>query len=140
MRLVTTPTHLGGKLFPTGARVIVPFRQLHFDTSVYGSDPRVFDPERWVRNKKLTSSPSYRPFGGGVSYCPGRFIARQEVVVFIALLLEKFDVKAVEGQKFPRLDEGKPTTGLMSPMDGEDLLISLRWKGDKESEIFTVQA
>ena len=125
MRLVTAPTRIGGKQLPVGSRVVVPFRQMHFNDSVFGPDVDAFDPERFIKSKNLVHSSSYRPFGGGISYCPGRFIARQEVAVFVALLLKMYDVEVAGDGKFPELDSGKPTTGLMSLKEGEDVLLKL---------------
>ncbi|KAL9095448.1 MAG: hypothetical protein Q9165_002319 [Trypethelium subeluteriae] len=128
IRLVTAPITIGGKKLPQGSRVIVPFRQMHFDGRYFGQDVDSFNPERFVKNKNLTHSPSYRPFGGGISYCPGRFIARQEVGVFITLLLHRFDVGLGGNRKFPELNNEKPTTGLMDPKPGEDVHVVLRPK------------
>lgn len=125
IRLVTAPTTIGGKNFPVGSRVMVPFRQMHFDQRVFGDDIEGFHPERFVEKKGLTNSTSYRPFGGGISYCPGRFIARQEVAVIIALLLRGYKTEVVGDGKFPELDAGKPTTGLMDVKAGEDVLLKL---------------
>ena len=115
-------------MLPEGSRVIIPFRQLHIDEDAYGSDADNFNPERFVRSKTLVHSASYRPFGGGVSYCPGRFLAKQEVVLFIALVVARFDVKVAGNGHFPQMNDMKPTTGLMSPRDGEDVLLELRPK------------
>lgn len=125
IRLVTAPTTISGKTLPVGSRVIVPFRQMHFDERVFGGDIEGFRPERFVENKGLVNSTSYRPFGGGISYCPGRFIARQEVCVIIALLLRGYKTEVVGDRKFPELDAGKPTTGLMDAKVGEDVLLKL---------------
>lgn len=125
IRIVAEPVTLGGKRFRPGARIVCPFRELHFDPTVYGPDPTLFDPERFIRDKTLTRSSSYRPFGGGLSYCPGRFIARQEVNVFIALALHRFDIGLVAGQNFPVMEVEKPTTGIAGPVDGNDLLINV---------------
>lgn len=125
IRLVTAPTSIGGKALPVGSRVVVPVQQLHFNRSIYGPDVNEFAPERFIRSKNLTHSSSYRPFGGGISYCPGRLLARQEVSVFIALALAKFDVEIVGERKVPVVDQGKPAAGMMSPKLGEDLLLRL---------------
>lgn len=98
---------------------------MHFDGSVYGPDVDMFVPERFIRSKTLSHSSSYRPFGGGVSYCPGRFIARREFAMLVALVLARFDVEVVGDNKFPDLDSGKPTIGLISPKPGEDVLLKL---------------
>ena len=82
-----------------------------------------------MRNEKLGHSSSYRPFGGGLSYCPGRLIARQEVAVFVAVMLKRFDVDVVGDGRLPKLDDRKPSTGMMSPGVGEDVLVKLRPRG-----------
>ena len=126
MRFVTAPTTISGKEFPTGSRVVLPLRQLHFNSSIFGNDVTEWVPQRFMRNEKLMHSSSYRPFGGGLSYCPGRLIARQEVAVFVAVMLKKFDVEVVGDGKLPKLDGRKPSTGMMSPKVGEDVLVRLR--------------
>ena len=75
----SAPSVIGGKRFPTGARLIFPFSQLHCKEAVYGDDTANFNPDRFMRDKSLACGSSYRLFGGGTSYYPGRFIARQEV-------------------------------------------------------------
>ena len=117
---------IGGKRFRPGDRVVRPTRQLHYNPDVYGRDPSLFDPDRFTRDKSLVKSESYRPFGGGVSYCPGRFVAKQTVKVFIALVLHRFEIGLASTQKFPAMEETKPTTGMMSPAKGQDVLISVR--------------
>lgn len=128
IRLVTKPATLGEKRFLPGDRLVAPFRQLHFNEQVYGVDAEMFDHERFLRDKGLTRSGSYRPFGGGVSYCPGRYIAMQEVRVFVTLVLHRFDISLQGSQRFPHIDAGKPTTGLMEPLPGEDVVMSLGQK------------
>lgn len=106
--------------------MVLPLRQLHLNSSVFGTDVNEWVPQRFVRNEKLGHSSSYRPFGGGLTYCPGRLIARQEVTVFVAVMLKRFDVEVVGDGKLPRLDGRKPSTGMMSPGPGEDVLVRLR--------------
>ena len=125
IRLETAPTLIGGKKFSVGSRVVVAFRQMHFDGGVYSYGVHASVPERFIRSNTLTHSPSHRLFGGGISYWPGRFIARQEMAVFIALVLPRFNVEVVGDRKFPELDAEKATTGLMIPKSGEDVLLQL---------------
>lgn len=89
-----------------------------------------FDPDRFCRDKTLGRCSSYRPFGGGSTYCPGRFIARQEVIVFVAYVLKRFDVELLEPGKtlstgFPRVEEMKPCLGVMGPVEGDDLKVTI---------------
>ena len=121
IRKVTRSVVLGGKRFLSGDRLVAPLRQLHLNKQIYRAVSEAFDHRRFLKDKILTRSGHFRPFGGGVSYCPGRFIARQEVSVLVVLLLRHYDIQLAEDQQFPRVDRGKPTTGLMEPLKGEDV-------------------
>ncbi|KAI9844750.1 MAG: hypothetical protein M1837_005283 [Sclerophora amabilis] len=139
-RGVLSDVEIGGKTLLAGRKVLMPYRQLHFDEDVFGSNVRHFDPDRFLNNKDLSRSPSYRPFGGASTLCPGRFLAKREVYMFVALVLHRFDislataekdVSSVAGEKpsppaFPRLDEAKPTGGMMGPIAGDDVYINVR--------------
>ncbi len=131
VRSVSSKTIVGGFTFHIGMKVIIPYRQLHFDEAVFGADAQVFDAERFLKHKNLNRSPSYRPFGGGSTYCPGRFIARQEVVAFVAIVLRRFDVELAKGEKgsrnaLPPLEEKKPCLGVMGPVEGADLIVRVK--------------
>ena len=134
VRNVLAPTLIGNKTLIPGTKVFMPYRQLHFDTSVYGTNPQEFDHERFLRDKSLEKSPSYRPFGGGTTYCSGRFIARREVLTFVAVVLWRYDIevlghegskRALSGKNFPRMDERKPCLGIIGPMPGDDVVLKL---------------
>jgi len=145
MRYVTSPTLIGGKLLEMGHNVMVPYRQLHFDKDVWGENVAEFDPERFLKQKHLARSPSYRPFGGGQHLCPGRFLARHAVFNFVALVLARYDVGlatigdkdtyyrgALGGrQRFPRADESKPGLGTLSPIPGDNVILRLAPRGRK---------
>ncbi len=126
IRTVLAPTRIGTKLLMPGYKVMFPFRQLHFDERVFGKDAGQCDPDRFFNNKDLARHPSYKPFGGGVTLCPGRFIARQEVFVFVTLLLHRLRGKLAGGeQAFPRFELETPTTGIISPKTGDDVIFSV---------------
>ncbi len=126
-RNVDSPTIVGYKTLRAGAKLLLPYRQLHLDEDTYGSDVLQFDAERFSKNKTLSRSSSFKPWGGGITLCSGRFLARRQVLTFAALALHQFD-PALENPKqaFPRLDEKKATLGVMDPMVGDDVLVSLK--------------
>ncbi|KAF2136434.1 uncharacterized protein K452DRAFT_237538 [Aplosporella prunicola CBS 121167] len=130
VRKVVTSTKVSGKILESGNTVMIPFRQLHYNTNVWGSACFDFDPERFIREPKLQSHPSYRPFGGGISYCPGKSLAKSEVCGFVASLLQRFDISLFTRpgeppQVFPKLDDTRPSTGTTGPMDDMDLVFDL---------------
>ena len=126
VRHLTEDTMIGGKVLRKGNRLMIPYRQLHFDESVFGPDAHAFEPARFERNSKLLRSSSWRPFGGGITMCPGRYIAKESVAIFITLALRRFDMEFINGQKFPRGAEGTPVLGIMSIQNGEDPMVRIR--------------
>ena len=136
MRKIIGSTEIGGKILRPGYRVLTPYRQLHHNEDVFGDDVGEFNAERFLKKKGLAHHPSFKPFGGGVNYCPGRLIARQEVFVFIALVLHRFDIERVERSDLtpkgtsishlPKLSMSRPCLGIMGPADGEDVIIDIK--------------
>ena len=134
-RKIVAPTPIGGKILRGGNTLLIPLRQLHYNEDVFGN-PAHFDPERFLKQQSLKNSSSFKPFGGGVNYCPGRFLAKQEILVFVALVLNRFDVQlATDGlhdgsparpQSFPKLDESTPALGIKGPVKGSDVYVNFR--------------
>lgn len=133
-RKVMAPTPIGGKILQPGNIVMFPFRQLHLDERVWGEDAPSFNPHRFLNNKALVNHRSFRPFGGGASACPGRYLTKTEALSFIALLLHRFDVKLStfperglggNQQPFPKIDVSKPSTGIRSPVDFMDVFVEV---------------
>lgn len=128
VRLVTRDVVIGGKRMRRGNRVMVPHRLLHFDEAVFGADTDSWEPRRWLdteAGRKLPSSPSWRPFGGGRTKCSGRFLAKFLVTGFVATLLRRFDIEAVGDPPMPQPDVGRPVLGIISVKEGQDYRVSL---------------
>ncbi|GFF33514.1 25-hydroxycholesterol 7-alpha-hydroxylase [Aspergillus udagawae] len=128
VRFVTSDTIIGGKILRKGNRLMIPYRQLHFDETIFGVDYPVeeFRHERFMqKGRNLTRSDNWRPFGGGTTQCPGRYVAKRFVLLFVAMLLRRFDVELVTN-RVPAAEEGKPVLGIMSIKDGEDVLVRVR--------------
>ncbi|XP_074879462.1 LOW QUALITY PROTEIN: cytochrome P450 7B1 [Buteo buteo] len=104
---------------------------LHMDPEVY-EDPKEYKFDRYIENgkKKTTFYKAGRklkyflmPFGSGISMCPGRFLAMNEMKMFLFLLLAHFDVELVE-DKAVRLDNSRMGLGILLP----DVDITFRYK------------
>lgn len=122
---------IGGKALQPGRKLLMPYKQLHMDAAVFGPDADSFDARRFMNNKTLERSTSWRPFGGAKTHCPGRFLARREVYMFLVIVLFRFDLKLVPrpGERtpqFPRADTSIPAGGLLPPVKGDDLFVEIR--------------
>ncbi|KAF2464462.1 cytochrome P450 [Lindgomyces ingoldianus] len=131
-RVVRSPITLGGKVLQPGHSALIPARQLHMNEKVWGDNVAEFDATRFKNKKSLTRHSSYRPFGGGVTYCPGRVLAKEEVFSFLAILFHRFDIKlavvGAEKQKFPKLDDSTPALGITGPVRSMDVIIETTLK------------
>jgi cytochrome P450 len=134
VREVAKPTDLGHVTLSPGATVLTPYRQLHFDKTVFGENADTFDPNRFLLNRGLAKSPSFRPFGGGTTYCAGRHIAKREVLTFVALAIHRYNIALIAEESgmpmgtFPRADIKKPTLGVLPPIDGADVFVMVSRK------------
>ena len=126
VRDVLSDCVIGSFKLQKGSRLIVPFRQMLLDSTVFPS-PEVFSPERFLHNPSLAMDPSFRPFGGGTTFCPGRFVAQQMATTMVALVLSRFRIEPREPEiLIPECDEKKPCLGVMEMKDGEDVTVVVR--------------
>ncbi|KAI0837162.1 putative cytochrome p450 [Hypoxylon sp. FL0890] len=126
VRRVDRDTVIGGKLMREGNRIMIPYRQLHFDPNVYGADSHRFRPGRFGEADKgavLTQGPSWRPFGGGKTLCAGRHAAKRATIIFVTILLRRFNIKIIGNPPFPEADLGRPVLGISSFKEGHDFSV-----------------
>ncbi|KAK3390639.1 cytochrome P450 [Podospora didyma] len=75
---------------------------------------------------------NFFPFGGGVTMCPGRHFAKQEIMVAVAMLVSRFDFEFVEWTNMDGTRSDRPArnnekySGAASVPPDRDL--RLRWK------------
>lgn len=115
--------------------LILPNHELHFDESVWGGKAQDFDCQRFVKsNSNKIRSGAFRGFGGGVNLCPGKNFATTEIVVMIAMLALKFDIRpaAASGQWVdPQQDTSNMSLAIAPPRDGliVDVVPRKGWAG-----------
>ena len=127
---------IGTKRIRAASKLLIPYRQLHLDPRAFGPSAASFDPDRFHIDQTAARSPSFRPFGGGVTLCRGRFLARQEVLAFVATVIGRFEVGVVRvvgiGKGgLPRPETRNPPMGMMMPVEGQDVMMKVREDGKK---------
>jgi len=65
------------------------------------------------------------PFGAGGSMCPGRFLARDEIKIVLAVLLGLFDIE-IDTHEVPALDVSRIGLSVLPPV--KDVPIRIRWR------------
>lgn len=125
-RRVVEDTTIAGFEFKSGSDVMMPYRQLHLNKEYWGEDAERFDIDTFLESPKLASARTYRPFGGGATYCPGRHLAQQTALSYLATLVTRYEIQVVggiESQAFPEMDDKVPTLGIISPVPGQDVQV-----------------
>jgi cytochrome P450 len=80
---------------------MIPGTAIHHDTETWGPSASTFNHTRFFTaegRKKLSNTSAFRPFGAGVTMCPGRHFATNAVLSLAAMILLQYDVEPVEGQ------------------------------------------
>ncbi|TVY59370.1 Bifunctional cytochrome P450/NADPH--P450 reductase [Lachnellula cervina] len=91
-------TVIGGKYFVTKDSVLMAnLKGLHTDTKVWGEDVNEFRPERMLDGGFQALPPnSWKPFGNGMRACIGRAFAEQEMIMNVALVLQRFQIELAD--------------------------------------------
>ncbi|XP_062436219.1 steroid 17-alpha-hydroxylase/17,20 lyase [Rhea pennata] len=101
-------TSIGEYSIPKGARVVINLWSVHHDEKEWDK-PEEFNPGRFLDKQGQhihSPSPSYLPFGAGIRVCLGEVLAKMELFLFLAWVLQRFTLECPQGQPLPSL-EGK---------------------------------
>ncbi|KAF9641129.1 putative cytochrome p450 protein [Lasiodiplodia theobromae] len=89
-------TVLGGRYqISADHAIVINLRGLHSDPAVWGEDAAEFKPERMLHMDKLPPD-AWKPFGIGMRSCIGRAFAEQEMLINVALILQRFQVEMAD--------------------------------------------
>ncbi|KAI8151552.1 Cholesterol 7-alpha-monooxygenase [Colletotrichum sp. SAR 10_70] len=150
-REVMEPIEWDGYVLPKGSLVQAPTQIGLQDESVWGVEGhsassfwaerhiKYVDKEDDLGHVKTTMEfsmagrPSdYFPYGGGVSMCPGRFFAKQEIMLVAAMIVSRFEIEFIEWVTFDGVSSDRPAedeksaigSGAVSP----DRDMKVRWR------------
>jgi hypothetical protein len=96
----------------------------HLDPNLF-PEPNKFIFDRFV-GKNPESVPGFMPFGGGKSMCPGRFFARNEMKISLAMLLRYIEYKFIDSTTIPTQKLERVGIGVSPP--NKDIPIMYRYK------------
>ena len=88
-------TVLGDLELEGGTNLIMTMRTAAVDEQNY-EQPEVFNPQRWLEEKKVFAIQPPMPFGGGPRMCPGRSLAQMEIKSVTSMLARNFDIEAID--------------------------------------------
>ena len=114
----------------------MPSGPIHKDSQIWGPTVETFDPYRFAKETAVTrkgESYAFMPWGSAPHLCPARQFASTEVMLFIALMVLRFDFAPGDGGK--DFKEPKILTGEMTTMmpTKDEFYVNLRrrdgWHG-----------
>jgi cytochrome P450 len=94
-------TSVGDYLLKKDAIVMIPGQSVHRDKGIWGAEADVFDHRRFFlpeAKKKLSSTSAFRPFGAGVTMCPGRHFSTNVMLGFVAMVVLQYEIVPEVGQ------------------------------------------
>ncbi|MFJ8435984.1 cytochrome P450 [Kitasatospora sp. NPDC094019] len=98
-RRVAGTVEVGGRTLPAGTALWYSPYLLHHDPAAY-PDPHRFDPDRWLTTPAgATGDAMFIPFGAGIRACVGESLARAELLVVLATLLQRWRFHLVPGAR-----------------------------------------
>jgi cytochrome P450/NADPH-cytochrome P450 reductase len=92
------PTKIAGKYaVEPSDQIQLNLKPFHHDPKIWGDDADQFNPERFLNGgyEKLPPN-AFKAFGDGERACIGRGFAEQEMIMVVALILQKFQVEMAD--------------------------------------------
>ncbi|KAG8063497.1 hypothetical protein GUJ93_ZPchr0003g16963 [Zizania palustris] len=108
--------NFGGVHIPKGVNIYIPVSTMHLDPSLWGSDVKEFNPERFSETRPQLHS--YLPFGAGARTCLGQGFAMAELKTLVSLIISKFVVKLS-----PNYEHSPTLKLIVEPEFGVDLTL-----------------
>lgn len=83
----------------------------------YFKDGGEFNPDRYLKDGKLTIPETYQPFGTGKRRCMGELMARSNLFLLMTTLLQNFNFNIPEGHSQPSLEPLDGATPSVRPYE-----------------------
>jgi cytochrome P450 len=102
IKQVQHDTTLDGEyLLKKNGIIMIPGQTIHHNRNIWGSSADVFDYHRFLApnfRKNLSNTSAFRPFGAGVTMCPGRHFSTNVILSLVVMVLLRFDVVPLDGE------------------------------------------
>ncbi len=111
--------------------IVKPNETVAWFAGITHRDPNIFpEPNKFIfdrfLNKNAEAISGFIPFGGGKTMCPGRFFAKNEIKICVAVLLRYMEYKLIDTQIIPIQKPQRVGFGVAPP--NQDVTIIYRYK------------
>eukprot|EP00540_Astrosyne_radiata_P017356 CAMPEP_0116847940 /NCGR_PEP_ID=MMETSP0418-20121206/14709_1 /TAXON_ID=1158023 /ORGANISM="Astrosyne radiata, Strain 13vi08-1A" /LENGTH=358 /DNA_ID=CAMNT_0004479433 /DNA_START=45 /DNA_END=1121 /DNA_ORIENTATION=+ len=131
-----------GKFLLKGGTRIMSFDQIvHYDADIF-EDPETFRWDRFLPDPVTGEPPVFSypksgkrlgdllSFGRGLHNCPGRRFVAYEMKFFVAMMMQRFEMKLAENNPKPGANKTMEGIGMRHP--AKDVVMEVRWKLQKD--------
>lgn len=94
--------HINGHIIPAGTHIVPLINKMNMDAELY-PEPEKFKPERFILRGKCHAS-KFLQFGVGQRMCLGNMLARMELFLFFANIMNTFEFSLPVGEPVPSLN------------------------------------
>lgn len=134
-RIVLEDVLLEGRyLLKKDTLLIMPMQLYHANESIWGPTVGDFDAERFSSSERNFHPGAFRGFGGGVHLCPGRFMAKNEILAVLVMFVLRYDVRPLAGHWAPiKADQGNMSDAVAPPLEKAPVDVFARrgWEGGR---------
>ncbi|XP_023940890.2 probable cytochrome P450 303a1 [Bicyclus anynana] len=109
-------TTLAGYNIPEDTMVVSNFPNILMNPDLF-SEPYGFKPERFIVDGKLSTPDYFFPFGIAKHRCLGDVLAKCNMFIFIATMLQRFNFLPCPGESLPSLDHVDGATASAAPFN-----------------------
>lgn len=127
IRMVAEDCALDNFVLKKGGIVMIPARVQHNNPNIWGENVGDFNYTRFLRDhassEKRINPMAFRAFGGGTILCPGRHFATSEILLFVSLLILRFDLRPRAGNwMHPSTKNSSQTEAILQPDEDVEIL------------------
>jgi cytochrome P450 len=119
------------------AIVMIPGQSVHHDKEIWGAHADVFNHLRFLSSdgkKHLASTSAFRPFGAGLTMCPGRHFSTNVILSLVSMVVLQYNIMPVDGHwKMPTKRNADIWNAMPKPDWDIDVVFSKRLE-EKEIE------
>jgi cytochrome P450 len=137
IKQVQHDTTLDGQyLLKKNGIVMIPGQSVHHNKDIWGPSAGTFDHLRFLSSgskKNLSSTSAFRPFGAGVTMCPGRHFSTNVILSLVVMVLLKFDVEPMDGV-WKRPTKHNADMWNAMPKPDHDIDVRFEPRGEKQVE------